>query len=610
MRRPFLTFTLSIVSLAFCSHLACSAGNDKEASGKPKGDGGITTADSEICGFCVGALYTPCDAAGAPGTATECAADKVCVPKLGCLACAPGTDTCIGNAVHACSPDGTPGAKIKDCDLAKAERCVAGKCMNACDAVAASPSNVGCEFWAVDLDNAKNAFDDAANKDWGLVLSNAGESTATVTIERNDALPGQPLKLVVERTLTIKKDELATVLLKPREVDGSEKGLNEGPGTFLSSKAMRVTSSSPLVVYQFNAFEPTFSNDASLLLPRNGLGKIHRVLNYPTSKPIAPGFESAKDHAFVTVVGTVPGTKVHVVLGTNVVAGGPVTAPKKKGESVDVTLGPFDVLNLESDGLPGDMTGTIVEASAPVAVFTGTEASGAPMNMSVPKYPGWDGGSCCVDHLEEQVFPVTAMGKKFVITRSPIRSTSGWREPDELRFLGIAEKATVKTTLPPPFDNFTLEPGELKETWTDKDIIVESSAPVAIGQILVSQQYVDGPYTGDPSLTIFPPVEQYRQNYLFLVPPKWSTNHVVISAPVGADIKLDGAVPAGCVGEAAGTLDGTAYESRRCPVAAGARRLVGDKPFGVTAYGYGFAGSYAFTGGADVKPIYTPPPLK
>ena len=31
-----------------------------------------------------------------------------------------------------------------------------------------------------------------------------------------------------------------------------------------------------------------------------------------------------------------------------------------------------------------------------------------------------------------------------------------------------------------------------------------------VGQILVSNQYVDGPAIGDPSLTVFPPVEQYR----------------------------------------------------------------------------------------------------
>jgi hypothetical protein len=605
MRRPLLTLLLSVVSVSFIAH--CSAGNDKEPSGKlTGGDTGINVSDTDVCGYCVDRLFTPCDGDKA-GTPVECAADKVCVPKLGCLPCAPGKDTCVGNAVHACTAEGNAGAKVKDCDLSKAERCVDGACVNACDAAAASPSTVGCEFWAVDLDNEKNVIDDAANKPWGLVLSNAGESTATVTIERNDALPGQPLKLVVEKTLTIKKDELSTVILPSREVDGSTMGMDEGPGTFLSSKALRITSSSPLVVYQFNAFEPTFSNDASLLLPRNGLGKIHRVLGYPTSAPFAG---SLGNHAFVTIVGTQPETTVKVILGTNIVAGGAITAPKKKGETFEMKLGPFDVLNLESEGMPGDMTGTVVEASAPVAVFTGTEGSISPINMSVPKPPDYVDRNCCIDHLEEQVFPVTAMGKKFVVTRSPIRSTGGYREPDELRFLGIAEKATIKTSLPAPFDNFTLEPGEMRETWTDKDIIVESSAPIAVGQILVSQQYVAGTYSGDPSLTIFPAVEQYRQNYLFLVPPKWDKNHVVIAAPVGAEVKIDGTVPTGCVVEPAGTIGSVTYEARRCPVGAGVRRVTGDKPFGVTAYGYGFAGSYAFSGGADVKPIYTPPPLK
>jgi hypothetical protein len=35
--------------------------------------------------------------------------------------------------------------------------------------------------------------------------------------------------------------------------------------------------------------------------------------------------------------------------------------------------------------------------------------------------------------------------------------------------------------------------------------------------------------------------------------------------------------------------------------------MKGDKPFGVIAYGYGPAGSYAFPGGADAEAIYVPP---
>ncbi len=58
---------------------------------------------------------------------------------------------------------------------------------------------------------------------------------------------------------------------------------------------------------------------------------------------------------------------------------------------------------------------------------------------------------------------------------------------------------------------------------------------------------------------------------------------------------------------AAGTVNGEAYESRRCPVSEGVHSLKGDTPFGVIAYGYGPAGSYAFPGGADAAQIYQPP---
>jgi hypothetical protein len=55
-----------------------------------------------------------------------------------------------------------------------------------------------------------------------------------------------------------------------------------------------------------------------------------------------------------------------------------------------------------------------------------------------------------------------------------------------------------------------------------------------IGQLLISQEYVDGAITGDPALTVFPPVEQYRDQYASSPPPTtgrgWQTNYVVLSA--------------------------------------------------------------------------------
>lgn len=207
------------------------------------------------------------------------------------------------------------------------------------------------------------------------------------------------------------------------------------------------------------------------------------------------------------------------------------------------------------------------------------------------------------------MFPMDAIGTHYVITRSPIRSTGSFHEPDILRFVGLAEDATVTTTLPPPFDSFAIAPGEVKTTWTQTDVVVTTSKPVMVGQLQVSNEYVDGPYIGDPSLTVFPPVEQFRTNYLFLTPSSWDQNWVVISAQTGSNVMLDGSSTAGCITAPAGTLDGVDYEARRCAVTAGVHNLTGDAPFGIIAYGYGSAGSYAFAGGADVLHVYDVPPI-
>ena len=53
---------------------------------------------------------------------------------------------------------------------------------------------------------------------------------------------------------------------------------------------------------------------------------------------------------------------------------------------------------------------------------------------------------------------------------------------------------------------------------------------------------------GDPSLVIYPPTEQFRQNYVFLTPDKYAFDFVVIVAPPVANVTLDGLLPSalGC----------------------------------------------------------------
>jgi hypothetical protein len=292
-------------------------------------------------------------------------------------------------------------------------------------------------------------------------------------------------------------------------------------------------------------------------------------------------------------------------------AGGPVTSWTSVGSPIEAVLGRFDVLNLEAKCAPGtgpldcmmnantDFTGTVVSASAPVAVFAGVEC----INV-VPGTCGED--SCCCDHLEDQMVPVSSLGMQFVAPHSPFR---GGSEPDIWRVLADADGTVVTTSLPPPDDSFALEAGEFHQMEATSSFTVNASDPVMIGQYLISQGCTSR-VTGDPALTTFPPVEQYRHDYVFLVPATFNGDNAMIARAEGTSVWLDDAlVPdemSECSEHVAGTVGGESWSVIHCPVEDGAHRLTADGPVGLGVYGYGPAGSYAYMGGTNLDRINIP----
>ncbi|MCA9686116.1 MAG: IgGFc-binding protein, partial [Myxococcales bacterium] len=485
------------------------------------------------CGFCEGTVYTPCDPNNQPGEPEDCyEIDEVCVSGQGCLPCYPGVNTCDGNTVVVCDENGQPGETVEECDSQAGEVCSEGICASACAVADDTPSNIGCEFWAVDLPNTRG-LDDASKEPWGVVLANAGQTPADVIIERNIAALGEPDNLVVLEQTTVPPGLLKTIQLPRAEITGWTADTPEPPGptgTAKTNNGFRITATAPIVVYQFNTFTNDFSNDASLLLPSSGLGTVHRVIGYSTANPIAPiPLAGVPDRSSVAVIGTQDGTTVKIRPGTTTASDMQGIVQAEPGDEITVFLNEWEVVNIASRGIPGDMTGTVVESDKPVAVFSTGERAIAPSYApdGLPMPPDWDpqmSDLCCTDHIEEQVFPATSLGSNFVVAHSPLRNDGGWIEPDILRFMAVAEPATVTTSLPPPRDQFVLQPGEMYETWAQEDIIVQSTTPIMVAQILVSQTYTEA-FIGDPSLTYFPPVDQYRDRYVFLTPPTWTLNY-------------------------------------------------------------------------------------
>lgn len=596
-----------------------------------------------------GAIYETEDDCGARG--------EVCNPdSFVCAKCLPDSGSCDGLSAFKCAPDGQTLVLQATCDPDKLEGCRDGTCVNLCAQARKNRSNVGCEYWPVDLDNAR--VDDtlnAAAQQFAVVVSNPEPAITTeVVVEQDDSQPGEEPKLKELARVRIPPFSLRVIKLGPREVDGSPAGkYNAGTNTALTRHAYRLRSSFPVVAYQFNPLENVnvFSNDASLLKPvealdpgGSGEALMYAVLGWPqtianTSNPDTnfSSSEIANFRAFLTLVGTREETHVTVKTAARILGGGVIPATEAGGE-LTLTLNPFDVANLETDDFNADFTGSIVSADKPVVAFSGTEASDAPFFDTLRDR------QCCADHLEEQLDHVRTAGQRFVATISPNRTRAliqagaeiGEQEQSEY-FRVIAttpQGAHITTTLSGEQHELTLSGlGDFANLSSTRHFMLESDAPVALSAVSPSQEDANLPSAlpgGDPSLVIVPPIEQFRSSYVFLTPDKYNFDFVRIIAPRDASVALDGRLVADvptCLKEAA---DGLTDEERQGPPPLvvyscqlsfpkidtskprpenltpgaqndGVHRILANEPVGVIVDGFDFYVSYAYAAGTELS---------
>jgi hypothetical protein len=496
------------------------------------------------------------------------------------------------------------------------------------------PNEYSCQ--SADQGKTCMIYNCAACQQFAVAVANTSAYDVLVTVEINEAEPGQPLKLKTVGQKTVKRDSLEVLNLPMREVDCST-WYTDGQGRLrrekdsyscLTSRAYRITTNYPVVAYQFNPIVNQFSNGASLLIPTNGLDTSYYVIGWGTSNPIKidmPGFnwlEGIPDYTNVTVIGVQDNTTVDVTVShkTQASPDGKIKAANK-GDTLTHKLNAFDVLNINSfqdtednmQNITGDLTGTRVSSDKPVVVFFGSQRSSVPDNVNSykppPPQPSGTTDNCCTEHFEQQMFPITSLGKEFVITRTPLRATNPmFPEPDLYRILATKDNTKIVTNLA-DFPGWALKAGDLARFWSTTGFTVKASEPIIIAQYAVAQEYV-GNYDvgGDPEFVVFPPVEQYRSEYLFLTPSTFTKDYVVIGAAKGTTAELDG-VPVGdefssiCKTYELGMLDGVDYISFHCLVNDGVHRIKASAPVGIMVYGYYGVGSYGYPGGADVKQI-------
>lgn len=634
---------------------------------------------SETARGCDGDVHMQCQRNGEFVEAKEvdCAAKgQICDVERVCITCRKGDRRCRDcsnkdfdcnpNVVEQCADDGSGYAEAETCGVDAPDVCSAGQCVNACKLAQAQNSYAGCEFYAADLDNA--AIDDVSNasaQQYAVAVANPQRVPVKVRVEQNDAPFGEPTKVSVVDEKKVAPGDLVVFKLPRRELDGSsEHGINDGTHTKVSSNAYRVISEYPISAYQFNPLEnvKVFSNDASLLLPVSALGDKYTVVAWPQtigdSKNPDEDFDNTSSNedlrAFLTVIGTREKTNVSIELGrgVNEIVRAEHVDVSRPGEVLNLEIGPFDVINLETKALNSDFTGTLVKADAPVAIFVGSEASDVPMFDAYPKR------QCCADHLEEQLLPDRSAGTQYVVGRMPPRAralnnaalpgaplgVAEMNEPEWIRIVAISDQPTrLRTTLAPPDDDMMLPPRGEVTLRADRDFVIDSDRPIHVLEALASQGVTGIPKQypgGDPDIITVPPVSQFRKDYIFLTPDKYAFDFVTMVAPIDANIELDGEpLPDTCEStdpsEAlqSATGEGTQWVVHRCQLAFpevtngsspgglmggssptpvqifagiqkdGAHTVVSDREISIIVYGFDRFVSYAYVGGLNLADL-------
>ncbi|MBM4319772.1 MAG: hypothetical protein FJ125_07395 [Deltaproteobacteria bacterium] len=571
----------------------------------------------------------------------ECATlGKVCEEGK-CVGCEPGAKACRGQSVVQCQEDGKTELVMDICG--EGAECREGACVAVCGRQGGKISYQGCEYWAVDLENADvepgAGAISPASAQFAVAISNTDQRNP-VHVQIFRLRQGRE-QLVIEKDIPPRQAGASGIEVFDLPPDNGVVGSSKGP------KAFRVAASGPVIAYQFNPLnntEEAFSNDASLLLPSNALDKEYLATTGDGIKLAKSMLEQVDAPSYVAVVGvTEEPARVTVNASNDIVAfQGPDV--RVQGRTVTATLSRYDVLSvasrvpepnfLDPTIPPGqaNLSGTRISSDVPVAVFAGNTATIVPTGQ---------GGSCCADHLEEQLFPISSWGRHFVAPRSMVRRVEGEDEPDYWRITAAqADTQVAYRPRRPQGAPQQLVAGQSVEFSSNESFVIEASKPVLVTQFLTSSGQAPlreanpmgmcqpgdagdrqctrdlgamavcwGEGMGqcyaisDPSMILIPPVEQFRDDYLFLSPRDYKLDFVNVMARAGTRVEIDGELIPENQASEVGELGGEDWVVYTHEVSDGSHCVTADTTFGLVVYGYDKDVSYGYPGGLNLERI-------
>ena len=518
----------------------------------------------------------------------DCPANNVCVVDA-CLEllCVPDAAVCVDDdSYQVCNGLGTEYGDPVDC--APGETCQGGQCVSACEAAEQVKSNIGCEFWAVDMSN----------------LPPRDRYTYAVSVS-NPSFDDPVEVEIYDRNNNNNEQMIITDTIAPRQVkvfnlSGSHAGftsyyngqdagiLDDG---IVQGRAFRIKTNSPVLATQFNPIGGAngYTTDASLLLPTHTLGQdyIHLAWNRGYGTGSAMNIVATEDNTTVTITPSV---------ATQAGVGGlPAIAA---GVPTDVVINRYDYIQMMVGPNSPDLSGSKINADKRVAVFGGHSCANVP-TTSV---------TAC-DHVEEQIFPLETWGKHYIAARNPPRNQNN-AENMVWRIVAAEDNTTVNFEPPVSIGaQVVLNSGQLVQFEDKIDFEVDADDPVLVAGYMIGCTGSGAPgCPGDPYMVQMVATEQYLKDYVFLVDTSYVNDFAKLVRPTGAavDVACLGVVPenrwtaVGASGFDVATIDMNPGEAM---CGTGTNTATSDVGFGIVVSGQSYAASYAYPGGLALQVI-------
>ena len=519
-----------------------------------------------------------------------------------------GNTTCGGS----CSPDlhqvlDCNGNVIKECTGEEGCNPLTLQCTNACKAAADTKQSVGCEYYAVDMEQftPDACFAAYVANTWNtpvkIQVEFAGQMLdpaqfarvpqgqgPTLSYQPYDAVNGLPPGQVAILFLSGAPGSSVPCPVTPARDPSA--GLS---GTGIGN-AFRITTDVPVVSYQMNPYGGGSAavTAASLLLPTSAWDTNYVAVNVTPYDIAAPSMNliAYQDQTTVTMLPN------QAVQGGGGIPAGAVNTPLSfvlnRGQQAQITQ-------------TAELTGSVIQSDKPIGFLAGQPCM------------RWPSGVAYCDHGEQMVPPVRALGNEYVGVMHRPRAS----EPAYWRIVGAVDgtQLTYSTDVGGPA---TINLGQQVVFPSSTPFVVKSQDndhPFMLFSYMTGSQAAADGY-GDPDMVINVPVPQYMSSYVFFADPSYpETNLVIVRSRLNGtfrDVNLD------CLGVVGGWQPVGDYEWTRVDLMTGNFQPVGscstgrheitsEGPFGLWVWGWGtpltstFTSnvSYGYPGGMNVIPI-------